>query len=1018
MGRTNYSYNGMLSAIARKSLPRFIVYEKNWTSISTIFGNEYSTINKRGNDSLASIISTTFNTSEEYIKNQTTLIGKIYIDSDGFLRATGITSLVRGSTYTFYFSSDYGTTIRLSLTEDGTDFTEGVTTTDTTLTFVVPSTYGKNHIYIKSPTTPGLGSSLTVSGPVTSNYVYFDANDQITISGVTNIFIDIPYEFYFSADYGTEIFLSANGTPPAFTNGVSNTSTSITFTLTREIWRYSSIYIASPTNYQTVYKKISIEPPLNIQSWNLESTVTWTYNQSQSQSPALAMSGDGTWFSTAERDFYHDSNVYLYKNTDLTLSQTQVITENAWGERIRMSRDGNYLVALDSNSSTISHQYFETYKRTNDTWDIITPIAASGTETAFDVAVSEDATYIALSYNYSSSRKVEVFNKSVDDLTITSMTSLTSSENGFGYSTSFSDAGDTLCIGSPGENSFTGNVYVYNRTNNTWSSEPDFIFTGPVSGGYFGVGVSISGDGNYIAIGSFLEGVVYIAKKSGSSWSSLTKITGPLRPGFGYIVKLSQDGTYLVVGTIASFGIYGGFAYVYYRMGDDSWTLLQSFTESSSGDSFGEELAISSGGNYIFATKLKNGIGNGYVYYGADGSPAVGTIYFDNGILKAAGITSIIRGSTYTFYFSSNDGTVIRLSTTEDGTDFTEGVTTTDTTLTFVVPGTYSPSTIYIKSPSTSGIGSSLSVTGTLDDGTIYFDNGTLKATGITELERGNTYTFYFSSDYGTTIRLSTTEDGTDFTEGVTTTDTSLTFVVPETYPSSIIYIKSPTTSGIGSSLTVPSVSKLTASDGADNDQFGWSVSISGDGLTAIVGTFRDDNYSGSAYIYNYNNGVWSQTQKLTASDGTSYNEFGASVSISGDGLTAIVGTNREVEDGDTNPISVYIYNYNNGVWNETKLTASDGVSNDEFGISVSISDDGLTAIVGAKRGDSLRGSAYIYKYINASWSQTQKLTARDGRFYDEFGVSVSISDDGQAAIIGAYRDDSGKGSAYIFTYL
>jgi len=55
----------MLSAIARKSLPRFTNYAKDTASLSTIFGNEYSTINKRGNDSLTNIISADFDTPEE-----------------------------------------------------------------------------------------------------------------------------------------------------------------------------------------------------------------------------------------------------------------------------------------------------------------------------------------------------------------------------------------------------------------------------------------------------------------------------------------------------------------------------------------------------------------------------------------------------------------------------------------------------------------------------------------------------------------------------------------------------------------------------------------------------------------------------------------------------------------------------------------------------------------------------------------------------------------------------------------
>ena len=85
-------------------------------------------------------------------------------------------------------------------------------------------------------------------------------------------------------------------------------------------------------------------------------------------------------------------------------------------------------------------------------------------------------------------------------------------------------------------------------------------------------------------------------------------------------------------------------------------------------------------------------------------------------------------------------------------------------------------------------------------------------------------------------------------------------------------------------------VDKLTASDGATNDQFGNSVSISGN--TAIVGAYRDVDkgpYSGSAYVYERDDssGNWIEVDKLTASDGASFHYFGSSVSISGN--TAIV---------------------------------------------------------------------------------------------------------------------------------
>jgi hypothetical protein len=209
---------------------------------------------------------------------------------------------------------------------------------------------------------------------------------------------------------------------------------------------------------------------------------------------------------------------------------------------------------------------------------------------------------------------------------------------------------------------------------------------------------------------------------------------------------------------------------------------------------------------------------------------------------------------------------------------------------------------------------------------------------------------------------------------------------------------------------------KLLASDGASSDSLGRSVSISSDGTTAIVGAYRDSFnesvYSGSAYIYELVGGVWEET-KLTASDAASNDEFGVSVSISADGTTAIVGADRDDDDG-TDSGSAYIYELVGGVWEETKLTASDGAFEDRFGWSVSISADGTTAIIGNW---SNSGSVYVYKQVSGVWEET-KLTASDGASYDYFGYSVSISADGTTAIVGALWDDddgTDSGSAYIY---
>jgi len=211
----------------------------------------------------------------------------------------------------------------------------------------------------------------------------------------------------------------------------------------------------------------------------------------------------------------------------------------------------------------------------------------------------------------------------------------------------------------------------------------------------------------------------------------------------------------------------------------------------------------------------------------------------------------------------------------------------------------------------------------------------------------------------------------------------------------------------IGSSCNLgdwPEQVKLTASDGTVDDYFGVSVSIDGD--YALVGAYGDDSFKGSAYVFKRSGTTWTEEQKLTASDGTVDDYFGVSVSIDGD--YALVGAYGD----DFFTGSAYVFKRGGSSWvQEDKLTASDGAPNDQFGVSVSI--DGDYALVGAYGDDSYKGSAYIVKRSGTTWTEEQKLTASDGATGDEFGVSVSI--DGDYALVGADSDDSYKGSAYVF---
>jgi len=217
-------------------------------------------------------------------------------------------------------------------------------------------------------------------------------------------------------------------------------------------------------------------------------------------------------------------------------------------------------------------------------------------------------------------------------------------------------------------------------------------------------------------------------------------------------------------------------------------------------------------------------------------------------------------------------------------------------------------------------------------------------------------------------------------------------------------------------------VKKLTASDGAGGDRFGNSVSISGD--TVVVGAYWDDENggnSGSAYVFERNHDGadnWGQVQKLTASDGAGSDYFGDSVAISSD--TVIVGACLDDDNGN-NSGSAYVFERNqDGAdnWGQVqKLIASDGTTDDQFGCAVSISGD--TIVVGAWRDENFTGSAYIFTRNKDGvdwWGQVKKLSASDGAANDDFGYSVAVSDG--TVVVGVKGDDDlgyNSGTAYLY---
>ena len=214
---------------------------------------------------------------------------------------------------------------------------------------------------------------------------------------------------------------------------------------------------------------------------------------------------------------------------------------------------------------------------------------------------------------------------------------------------------------------------------------------------------------------------------------------------------------------------------------------------------------------------------------------------------------------------------------------------------------------------------------------------------------------------------------------------------------------------------------KLVASDGVPGDAFaGSSVSLSADGNTALVGAFWHDadmnSDQGAAYVYVRSGGAWTQQAELLSDDGEFDDWFGYAVSLSADGNTAVVGASWDDVGGYIDQGSVYVFVRSGAAWTQqAQLIASDGVDNDYFGQAVSVSGDGNTVMVGVPS----YGAVYVYTRSGGIWTEQDSFTGSDTDFSDSFGQSVSLSADGNIALVGASMDtvgtNTGQGSAYVF---
>lgn len=631
---------------------------------------------------------------------------------------------------------------------------------------------------------------------------------------------------------------------------------------------------------------------------------------------------------------------------------------------------------------------------------------------------------------YGTIRLSDFSNKTVEPLKIAEIRgSNGNTEHMFGADVSISSDGSTIIVGAWKINT----MYIFEYENNAWIERAKLTVPGLISGtsGHnLGRRVAISSDGSTAIASSdrvdTLRGAVYVFEKPVGGWSDMTQTSKLTYSGaqandyFGTTICIPGDGsTVFASGEALDYGgITRAGTICVFEKPATGWpssmtetynlTASDAVTSTNLGGAGIAAMTVSSDGSTVFAGGGPwNGARTVYVFE----KPVSGW----SDMNETSKLTDSSSGLIGISHSATNDGSLLVVGSTNYG-NYVPG-----TIHIFEKPGTGWPSSGMTETAKLTGtaanqqVGLRVSVSGdgskftAMGPGAVYFYqnvNGTfIQQYRISMQSTNNGFHFIMSND-GSKIIIGEYRDNTN------------TGVVN-------IYKTSPFIDYLENKLTV-----LPYDLGPDYF-FGNSVFISGDGSTAIVGAFgydggdvNDVNIRGAAFIFEIVNGTWTQVAKLEASDWQANDQFGYAVSISRDGSTALVGARYDDIGSNSDQGAAYIFEKGSAWSNMTetaKLTTSNGATNDNTGSCVSISDDGSTAIMGATGSDTGKGAVYVFEKGN-SWSsmtETAKLMASDGISSGFFGISVSVSGDGSTIVTGAMNDNSGnnnyQGVVYIF---
>lgn len=216
---------------------------------------------------------------------------------------------------------------------------------------------------------------------------------------------------------------------------------------------------------------------------------------------------------------------------------------------------------------------------------------------------------------------------------------------------------------------------------------------------------------------------------------------------------------------------------------------------------------------------------------------------------------------------------------------------------------------------------------------------------------------------------------------------------------------------------------------GGDGRQLaGWSVGIDADGDTAVVGargfTHSGTFQAGEVFVYEKAGGEWSQVAHLYDENPGRQDQLGVSVVIDEDGDTIVAGSTERGSSRSYGPGKALVFERQDGDWTETaRLTPSDGDRRDTFGNGISMDADGDTVAIGAREADRTAhngGAVYVFEETDGTWEEAAILADPDAQRGDKFGANTALSPDGETLLVNSAKADAGArnaGSVHVYEH-